>query len=223
MKNIAKLGLFLLLSLGCQKSTKVYEFCREMPERNSQFLSAATEQGCTNNGTVWNNGLNCSNISITCSTSAFGRLDFDQDGVMDNVDQCLQEPARVEADPARPGCVAPDRDLDLTPDHVDLCPDEPAGMDSDIERRGCPLPARGSCTRTNECYDFPENISTSQRVNSCSGVDGDRYSTSSCPTSNRSGSCVAPGGLIFRWYLSDTPVEFARQICARLEGSFTPN
>lgn len=222
MKNIAKLGLFLLLSLGCQKSTKVYEFCRETPERNSQFLSAATEQGCTNNGTVWNNGLNCSNVSITCSTSAFGRLDFDQDGVMDNVDQCLQEPARNEADPARPGCVAPDRDLDFTPDHVDLCPDEPAGSDPDIERRGCPLPGRGSCVGADRCADYPENTPTSVRLDSCGGNNG-TYSTSSCPTSNRSGSCVTTSGLIFRWYLSDTTVAFAREICARLEGSFTPN
>ncbi len=30
-------------------------------------------------------------------------------------------------------------------------------------------------------------------------------------------------GVTARWYLSDTPVEFARQICARAGGSFTPN
>ena len=65
--------------------------------------------------------------------------DGDEDGVPDAADQCPDDPAGVNPDPARAGCPNPDRDGDGLLDAQDECPDVAAGKTPDPARAGCPF------------------------------------------------------------------------------------
>lgn len=78
------------------------------------------------------------------------RADADRDGVSDDDDLCIHEPAGERPDPQRAGCPLPtppvqvaaramDADGDRIVDQHDLCPTVPAGPSPDAARMGCPL------------------------------------------------------------------------------------
>jgi outer membrane protein OmpA-like peptidoglycan-associated protein len=77
-------------------------------------------------------------ISIGSSTHD-SAVDSDGDGVFDDDDLCLHEPAGRAPDPQRAGCPLPDADHDGVVDADDVCPHDPAGSHPDPHRRGCPL------------------------------------------------------------------------------------
>ena len=78
------------------------------------------------------------------------RADSDRDGIFDDDDVCIHEPAGARPDPACAGCPLPmpvhaaaaravDTDGDRIVDPNDLCPTVPAGPRPDPARMGCPL------------------------------------------------------------------------------------
>jgi len=64
--------------------------------------------------------------------------DRDGDGVADRDDRCPARPAGAVADPARPGCPAPDTDADGIVDPLDACPTVPGVANADPTKQGCP-------------------------------------------------------------------------------------
>lgn len=64
--------------------------------------------------------------------------DQDNDGVLDTLDQCPDQPANGNADRRRLGCPAFDSDRDTVPDNVDQCPQVPQGSSPHPTRSGCP-------------------------------------------------------------------------------------
>ncbi len=148
MRNQIILGVcFFLVQCG-QKPTqdRVYEVCQEHVESNSLFASQAVRMGCSNEGAPMYNSPNCVFVTITCPVGVFRQLDFDLDGVMDDVDQCLYVRANgpFGRHPSRRGCPALDQDGDSVPDHLDICPSVAGGRNLDPSRRGCPLSSRGN-------------------------------------------------------------------------------
>jgi outer membrane protein OmpA-like peptidoglycan-associated protein/opacity protein-like surface antigen len=65
--------------------------------------------------------------------------DADGDGVADEDDKCLHEPAGKHPDPDREGCPWEDEDDDGVRDHDDKCPEEAQGATPDPSKKGCPL------------------------------------------------------------------------------------
>jgi OOP family OmpA-OmpF porin len=61
-------------------------------------------------------------------------MDFDKDGVPDNLDKCPGTPAGVAVD--KDGCPL-DSDKDGVPDYLDKCPGTPEGIA--VDKDGCPL------------------------------------------------------------------------------------
>lgn len=64
--------------------------------------------------------------------------DKDGDGVLDDVDQCPDDPEDIDGFEDEDGCPDPDNDGDGILDAVDLCPDEAEDMDEFEDEDGCP-------------------------------------------------------------------------------------
>ena len=62
-------------------------------------------------------------------------VDNDNDGVLNNVDQCPNTPAGTQVDAT--GCALKDADNDGVVDSKDMCPDTPAGVK--VDAKGCTL------------------------------------------------------------------------------------
>src|SRR5699024_4471907 len=78
--------------------------------------------------------------------------DSDNDGVLDNVDQCPNTPAGVEVNEM--GCPL-DSDNDGVADYLDQCPDTPT--DVSVDKKGCPLDSDndGVPNYLDQCPDTP--------------------------------------------------------------------
>lgn len=71
--------------------------------------------------------------------SLFGRdPDRDADGLVDNVDQCPNEPEDRDGFQDEDGCPEPDNDADGILDRVDLCPNDPETINGIEDEDGCP-------------------------------------------------------------------------------------
>jgi outer membrane protein OmpA-like peptidoglycan-associated protein len=106
-------------------------------------------------------------------TPTSGPGDRDHDGVLDQDDQCPDQPAGDHPDPKRPGCPLKDRDGDGVPDDVDQCPDVAAGRVPDPARAGCPANDRdgdGVLDSVDACPDKPGAPSTDPKKNGCPGL-----------------------------------------------------
>ncbi len=64
--------------------------------------------------------------------------DQDNDGVLDSLDRCPDQPANGNTDRRRLGCPAFDTDRDSVTDNVDQCPQVPQGPQPHPTRLGCP-------------------------------------------------------------------------------------
>ncbi len=76
------------------------------------------------------------------------KKDTDEDGVIDKIDRCVEEPGPVEND----GCPWPDTDNDGLTDNIDECKDVPGPE----ENKGCPWPdtdGDGVTDNIDECID----------------------------------------------------------------------
>jgi outer membrane protein OmpA-like peptidoglycan-associated protein len=78
-------------------------------------------------------------VAASFGPSPTATPDTDEDGFLDDVDECVTVPAGASPDATRPGCPLPDTDHDGVLDRDDLCVDVPAGPTPDPDRRGCPL------------------------------------------------------------------------------------
>jgi outer membrane protein OmpA-like peptidoglycan-associated protein len=116
--------------------------------------------------------------------------DRDGDGVPDAEDQCPDQAAPREANPAKPGCpAAADRDGDGVPDEVDACPDKAGVASPDATRNGCPADRDGDgiADAQDACPDAAGPASQDPARNGCppprdSDGDGIPDAEDACPT-----------------------------------------
>ncbi|MFT3773860.1 MAG: OmpA family protein [Minicystis sp.] len=105
--------------------------------------------------------------------------DRDGDGVADAEDQCPDQAAPREANPAKPGCPAPpDRDHDGVADDVDACPDKAGVASPDAAKNGCPADRDGDgvADAVDACPDAAGPASEDPAKNGCPApkdTDGD--------------------------------------------------
>jgi len=103
------------------------------------------------------------------------QTDRDRDGILDDVDQCPDEPEDIDTFEDQNGCPDPDNDADMVLDINDVCPLEPGVL----ETRGCPLPDRdqdGIADGSDRCPDVPEDIDGFEDQDGCpeeDDTDGD--------------------------------------------------
>ncbi|HJN75858.1 MAG TPA: OmpA family protein [Myxococcota bacterium] len=98
--------------------------------------------------------------------------DLDHDGVLDDVDRCIEDPEDLDSFQDLDGCPDPDNDADKILDEADSCPDDPEDWDGWEDTDGCPdndndgdgIPDGGD-----DCPDLPGTAS----VNGCPDSDGD--------------------------------------------------
>jgi OOP family OmpA-OmpF porin len=92
--------------------------------------------------------------------------DRDGDGILDNVDQCPDDPEDRDGFEDTDGCPDPDNDRDGILDTDDLCPNDPEDRDNFEDDNGCPDPdndrdrildVRDSCPNEPETYNGHED------------------------------------------------------------------
>src|SRR5688572_21505866 len=82
------------------------------------------------------------------------KTDRDGDGVLDEVDQCPDEPEDIDQFEDENGCPDPDNDGDTVLDQVDACPLQPG----DPKNNGCPIADRdadGIVDENDKCPAIP--------------------------------------------------------------------
>ena len=112
--------------------------------------------------------------------------DRDLDGILDEVDQCPDEPEDKDTFEDLNGCPDPDNDADMVLDINDVCPLEPGS----VENRGCPVADRdgdGIGDDVDQCVNEPEDIDGFQDEDGCpeaDDIDGDGIldQVDKCPT-----------------------------------------
>lgn len=116
-------------------------------------------------------------------------VDTDQDGFLDENDQCVRVAAGDHPDPQRPGCPIVDADGDGIEDARDICPREPAGRRPDSQRLGCPqqdTDGDGVLDRDDLCATEPAGQQPDPMRPGCpsADVDGDGVVDADdvCPT-----------------------------------------
>ena len=67
-----------------------------------------------------------------------GGVDRDGDGILENADQCPNEPEDRDGFQDRDGCPDPDNDSDGILDPSDACPNDPEDRDGIQDLDGCP-------------------------------------------------------------------------------------
>lgn len=103
------------------------------------------------------------------------KTDRDGDGILDDVDQCPDEPEDGDGFEDDNGCPDPDNDGDTVLDITDQCPSEPG----DPKNNGCPVADRdgdGVADGTDKCPDIPEDVDGVEDGDGCpedENVDSD--------------------------------------------------
>jgi OmpA-OmpF porin, OOP family len=85
--------------------------------------------------------------------------DRDHDGIMDDKDQCPNDPEDLDGFEDSDGCADLDNDGDRFPDKADKCPNEPEDMDGFEDADGCPdldNDKDGVPDERDSCRDVPE-------------------------------------------------------------------
>ncbi|MGM0453789.1 MAG: outer membrane beta-barrel domain-containing protein [Thermodesulfobacteriota bacterium] len=87
-------------------------------------------------------------------------MDSDNDGVIDDIDNCPDTPAGVEVD--NRGCAA-DGDVDGVPDYKDECPNTPIGVE--VDAKGCASDADndGVIDEKDQCPDTPAGVEVDEK------------------------------------------------------------
>lgn len=105
-----------------------------------------------------------------------GNGDFDDDGVLDTLDQCPTVPMGAHRDPHRLGCPIPDSDRDGVLDNADQCPAVPAGPYPDPFRPGCPdrdQDGDGVGDHQDRCPTEPQGLTFNRSQEGCPLPDQD--------------------------------------------------
>ena len=105
--------------------------------------------------------------------------DRDRDGIMDDVDQCPDDPEDKDDFEDMDGCPDPDNDRDQILDVDDSCPLIPEDLDGDADEDGCPDGDQGdrdgdTIPDVNDaCPDDPEDLDGFQDAEGCPDPDND--------------------------------------------------
>ncbi|MFK7985303.1 MAG: OmpA family protein [Sandaracinaceae bacterium] len=105
--------------------------------------------------------------------------DRDGDGLLDDVDQCPDEPEDFDGFADEDGCPDPDNDRDGILDVDDECPMVPEDRDGDADEDGCPEGNEGDrdgdgiLDSDDECPDDPEDRDGFQDEDGCPDPDND--------------------------------------------------
>jgi outer membrane protein OmpA-like peptidoglycan-associated protein len=102
--------------------------------------------------------------------------DKDGDGILDNVDQCPNDPEDFDGYQDADGCPDPDNDADGIPDKDDKCPNDPEDKDGFQDADGCPDPDNdgdGIGDHIDQCPDQPEDKDGFQDEDGCPDPDND--------------------------------------------------
>ncbi|MBI3179162.1 MAG: OmpA family protein, partial [Deltaproteobacteria bacterium] len=103
------------------------------------------------------------------------KTDRDGDGIMDDVDQCPDEPEDFDTFQDEDGCPDPDNDADTVLDVNDKCPMEPG----DPANQGCPVIDKdtdgdGLMDSVDQCPNDPEDKDGFQDEDGCPDPDNDQ-------------------------------------------------
>lgn len=108
-------------------------------------ITAGALQGASDDAMFWDAGFELSleaperaPVRPGATAHTAPRADRDNDGVTDDLDQCVTLSQGDLPDPTRPGCPVGDTDNDGVIDTDDLCPSTPMGTTPNPDRRGCP-------------------------------------------------------------------------------------
>jgi len=96
--------------------------------------------------------------------------DRDHDGLLDNVDECPDEPEDADDFQDEDGCPDPDNDGDGILDEPDQCPLEPEDMDGWFDDDGCPDPDNdgdGFLDGDDQCPDEAEVVNGVEDEDGC--------------------------------------------------------
>ncbi len=106
-----------------------------------------------------------------------GPVDTDRDGLMDDVDQCPNEPEDVDTFEDEDGCPDPDNDQDGVLDVNDAAPLDPEDPDGFEDTDGVPDPDNdhdGILDVNDRCPLEPEDVDTFEDADGCPDPDNDR-------------------------------------------------
>jgi outer membrane protein OmpA-like peptidoglycan-associated protein len=107
------------------------------------------------------------------------RTDRDDDGILDEVDACPDQPEDKDLFEDEDGCPDPDNDKDSVLDPLDKCPNTPGPKEND----GCPYGDRdgdGINDKADVCPDAPEDIDGDRDADGRPDVDGDGDGVEDC-------------------------------------------
>ncbi|MEM9195646.1 MAG: OmpA family protein [Myxococcota bacterium] len=104
--------------------------------------------------------------------------DTDGDGLLDDVDQCVQEPEDIDSFEDENGCPDPDNDNDGILDSADACPLEPETVNDVEDTDGCPdavgdSDGDGITDDVDACEDQPEDVDGFEDTDGCPDPDND--------------------------------------------------
>jgi outer membrane protein OmpA-like peptidoglycan-associated protein len=103
--------------------------------------------------------------------------DRDQDGIVDDVDQCPDVPEDRDGFEDSDGCPDVDNDKDGIPDKIDHCPDIAEDRDGFEDSDGCPdvdNDKDGIADSADKCPDEPEDKDGFEDTDGCPDRDNDR-------------------------------------------------
>ncbi len=110
------------------------------------------------------------------SYSLFGSKDSDGDGILDDMDQCPNEPEDFDGFQDEDGCPDVDNDQDGILDFKDKCPDTPEDFDGFQDEDGCPdidNDGDGIIDELDECPNEAEDFDKFQDEDGCPDIDND--------------------------------------------------
>ena len=126
------------------------------------------------------------------------KTDRDGDGILDDVDQCPDQPEDIDLFEDQDGCPDPDNDKDGILDPLDKCPNTPGPK----ENEGCPFGDRdgdGIPDNVDACPDAPEDKDGDRDTDGRPDLDIDGDGVEDCvdgcpmlPTKGPDGKDVAP-------------------------------
>ncbi|OGE85954.1 MAG: hypothetical protein A2Y39_07575 [Candidatus Delongbacteria bacterium GWF2_40_14] len=102
--------------------------------------------------------------------------DTDKDGILDEVDNCPNEPEDFDGFEDTDGCPELDNDKDGVPDMADKCPNDPEDLDGYQDDDGCPEDdndADGIKDTYDKCPNEPEDFDGYEDQDGCPEFDND--------------------------------------------------
>ncbi len=113
---------------------------------------------------------------IGFSYSFFVKKDSDEDGIINSIDKCPDEPEDIDGFEDNDGCPDPDNDKDGVQDYLDKCPNTPEDFDGYLDDDGCPdIDNDGDniIDELDECPNESEDLDKFNDEDGCPDPDND--------------------------------------------------